>query len=61
MRDYAASLEAVEVKLVGMDGQQERVVAEVESGMAQMAETFKEKGSELYHQAAALKPAREEA
>lgn len=61
VRDYAASLEAVEVKLVGMDGQQERVVAEVESGMAQMAETFKEKGSELYHQAAALKPAREEA
>ncbi|MFB0768701.1 phosphomethylpyrimidine synthase ThiC [Aeromonas salmonicida] len=61
VRDYAASLEAVEVKLVGMDGQQERVVAEVESGMAQMAETFKEKGSELYHQAAALKPVREEA
>ncbi|MFM4733158.1 phosphomethylpyrimidine synthase ThiC [Aeromonas salmonicida] len=61
VRDYAASLEAVEVKLVGMDGRQERVVAEVESGMAQMAETFKEKGSELYHQAAALKPAREEA
>lgn len=78
VRDYAASLEAVEVKLVGMDGQQERVVAQVESstahkesetfkqvdvesGMAQMAETFKEKGSELYHQAAALKPAREEA
>ncbi|WP_429179297.1 phosphomethylpyrimidine synthase ThiC [Aeromonas salmonicida] len=61
VRDYAASLEAVEVKLVGMDGQQELVVAEVESGMAQMAETFKEKGSELYHQAAALKPAREEA
>ncbi|WHF35830.1 phosphomethylpyrimidine synthase ThiC [Aeromonas salmonicida] len=61
VRDYAASLEAVEVKLVGMDGQQERVVAEVESGMAQMAETFKDKGSELYHQAAALKPAREEA
>ncbi|MDQ1883988.1 phosphomethylpyrimidine synthase ThiC [Aeromonas salmonicida] len=61
VRDYAASLEAVEVKLVGMDGQQERVVAEVESGMAQMAETFKEKGSALYHQAAALKPAREEA
>ncbi|MFZ3405249.1 phosphomethylpyrimidine synthase ThiC [Aeromonas salmonicida] len=61
VRDYAASLEAVEVKLVGMNGQQERVVAEVESGMAQMAETFKEKGSELYHQAAALKPAREEA
>ena len=94
VRDYAASLEAVEVKLVGMDGQQERVVAQiesgmahkepetfkpvdvesgmahkgpetfkqadVESGMAQMAETFKEKGSELYHQAAALKPAREE-
>lgn len=60
VRDYAASLEAVEVKLVGMDGRQERVVAEVESGMAQMAETFKEKGSELYHQAAALKPAREE-
>jgi phosphomethylpyrimidine synthase len=76
VRDYAASLEAVEVKLVGMDGRQERVVAEVESGMAhkgpetfkpvdvesgmaQMAETFKEKGSELYHQAAALKPARE--
>ncbi|MDF8328526.1 phosphomethylpyrimidine synthase ThiC [Aeromonas salmonicida] len=61
VRDYAASLESVEVKLVGMDGRQERVVAEVESGMAQMAETFKEKGSELYHQAAALKPAREEA
>jgi phosphomethylpyrimidine synthase len=95
VRDYAASLEAVEVKLVGMDGQQERVVAQVESGMAhkgpetfkqadvesgmahkepetfkqvdvesgmsRMAETFKEKGSELYHQAAALKPAREEA
>lgn len=61
VRDYTASLEAVEVKLVGMDGRQERVVAEVESGMAQMAETFKEKGSELYHQAAALKPAREEA
>lgn len=78
VRDYAASLEAVEVKLVGMDGRQERVVAEVESGMAHkgpetfkpvdvesgmalMAETFKEKGSELYHQAAALKPAREEA
>lgn len=61
VRDYAASLEAVEVKLVGMDGQQEWVVAKVESGMAQMAETFKEKGSELYHQAAALKQAREEA
>ena len=61
VRDYAASLEAVVVILVGMDGQQERVMAEIESGMAQMAETFKEKGSELYHQAAALKPAREEA
>lgn len=66
VRDYAAKLDAakletIEVKLVGMDGQQERVLAEVETGMAQMAETFKEKGSELYHQAAALKPAREEA
>lgn len=57
----AAKLEAVEVKLVGMDGQQERVVAEVESGMNRMAETFKEKGGELYHQAAALKEEREEA
>ena len=44
-----------------MDGQQERVVAEVESGMHRMAETFKEKGGELYHQAAALKEEREEA
>ena len=42
VRDYAAKLEAVEIKLVGMDGQQERVVAEVESGMGpRMAETFK--------------------
>ena len=57
----AAKLEAVEIKLVGMDGQQERVVAEVESGMNRMAETFKEKGGELYHQAAALKEEREEA
>ncbi|WP_404839863.1 phosphomethylpyrimidine synthase ThiC [Aeromonas media] len=66
VRDYAAKLDAakletIEVKLVGMDGQQQRVQAEVESGMAKMAETFKEKGGELYHQAAALKPAREEA
>ncbi|MCE9944240.1 phosphomethylpyrimidine synthase ThiC [Aeromonas rivipollensis] len=61
VRDYAAKLEAVEIKLVGMDGQQERVVAEVESGMNRMAETFKEKGGELYHQAAALKEEREEA
>jgi phosphomethylpyrimidine synthase len=53
----AAKLEAVEIKLVGMDGQQERVVAEVESGMARMAETFKETGGEIYHQAAALKQA----
>ena len=74
VRDYAAKLEAVEVKLVGMDGQQERVVAEVESGMARkepetfkqaevvrgmerMAETFKETGGEIYHQAATLKQA----
>ncbi|MNY30391.1 Phosphomethylpyrimidine synthase [compost metagenome] len=66
VRDYAAKLDAakletIEVKLVDMNGQQERVVAEVESGMAQMAETFKEKGGELYHQAAALKEEREEA
>ncbi|WP_279491428.1 phosphomethylpyrimidine synthase ThiC [Aeromonas veronii] len=54
VRDYAAKLEAVEVKLVGMDGQQEQVVAQVESGMARMAETFKETGGEIYHQAAAL-------
>lgn len=53
----AAKLEAVEIKLVGMDGQQERVGAEVESGMARMAETFKETGGEIYHQAAALKQA----
>lgn len=53
----AAKLEAVEIKLVGMDGQQEQVVAQVESGMARMAETFKETGGELYHQAAALKQA----
>ncbi|MFQ2389185.1 phosphomethylpyrimidine synthase ThiC [Aeromonas dhakensis] len=74
VRDYAAKLEAVEIKLVGMDGQQEHVVAEVESGiahkepetfkqadvesgMARMAETFKETGGEIYHQAAALKQA----
>lgn len=57
VRDYAAKLEAVEIKLVGMDGQQEQVVAQVESGMARMAETFKETGGELYHQAAALKQA----
>lgn len=57
VRDYAAKLEAVEIKMVGMDGQQERVVAEVESGMARMAETFKETGGEIYHQAAALKQA----
>ncbi|MCJ2369145.1 phosphomethylpyrimidine synthase ThiC [Aeromonas dhakensis] len=57
VRDYAAKLEAVEIKLVGMDGQQERVVAQVESGMARMAETFKETGGEIYHQAAALKQA----
>ena len=44
VRDYAAKLEAVEIKLVGMDGQQEQVVAQVESGMARMAETFKETG-----------------
>jgi phosphomethylpyrimidine synthase len=37
------------------------VVAEVESGMNRMAETFKEKGGELYHQAATLKEEREEA
>lgn len=62
VRDYAAKLEAVEIKLVGMNGQQEQVVAEVESGMARMAETFKETGGEIYHQAAALKQAaREEA
>ncbi|MFL9627110.1 phosphomethylpyrimidine synthase ThiC [Aeromonas jandaei] len=62
VRDYAAKLEAVEIKLVGMDGQQEQVVAQVESGMARMAETFKETGGEIYHQAAALKQAaREEA
>ncbi|MGL4924321.1 phosphomethylpyrimidine synthase ThiC [Aeromonas sp. 30P] len=57
VRDYAAKLEAVEIKLVGMDGQQEQVVAQVESGMARMAETFKETGGELYHQAAVLKQA----
>ncbi|MBL0434337.1 phosphomethylpyrimidine synthase ThiC [Aeromonas hydrophila] len=57
VRDYAAKLEAVEVKLVGMDGRQEQVVAQVESGMARMAETFKETGGEIYHQAAALKQA----
>ncbi|WP_440893586.1 phosphomethylpyrimidine synthase ThiC [Aeromonas dhakensis] len=74
VRDYAAKLEAVEIKLVGMDDQQERVVAEVESGiarketetfkqtdvesgMARMAETFKETGGEIYHQAATLKQA----
>ncbi|WP_323934421.1 phosphomethylpyrimidine synthase ThiC [Aeromonas caviae] len=57
VRDYAAKLEAVEIKLVGMDGQQERVVAEVESGMARMAETFKETGGEIYHQTATLKQA----
>ncbi|MGG2299372.1 phosphomethylpyrimidine synthase ThiC [Aeromonas veronii] len=57
VRDYAAKLEAVEIKLVGMDGQQEQVEAEVESGMARMAETFKETGGEIYHQAAALKQA----
>ncbi|MGN5117520.1 phosphomethylpyrimidine synthase ThiC [Aeromonas sp. 55A] len=70
----AAKLEAVEIKLVGMDGQQEQVVAQVERGMARkepetfkpaevvrgmerMAETFKETGGEIYHQAAALKQA----
>ncbi|MFQ2164937.1 phosphomethylpyrimidine synthase ThiC [Aeromonas hydrophila] len=57
VRDYAAKLEAVEIKLVGMDGQHEQVVAQVESGMARMAETFKETGGEIYHQAAALKQA----
>ncbi|WP_421307072.1 phosphomethylpyrimidine synthase ThiC [Aeromonas veronii] len=57
VRDYAAKLEAVEIKQVGMDGQQEQVVAQVESGMARMAETFKETGGEIYHQAAALKQA----
>ncbi|RQM62672.1 phosphomethylpyrimidine synthase ThiC [Aeromonas enteropelogenes] len=74
VRDYAAKLDAVEIKMVGMDGQQERVVAEVESGMARketetfkqadvesgmarMAETFKETGGEIYHQAATLKQA----
>lgn len=57
VRDYAAKLEAVEIKLVGMDGQQEQVVAQVESGMARMAETFKEAGGEIYHQAATLKQA----
>ncbi|MFM5419206.1 phosphomethylpyrimidine synthase ThiC [Aeromonas veronii] len=57
VRDYAAKLEAVEIKLVGMDGQQEQVMAQVESGMARMAETFKETGGEIYHQAAALKQA----
>ncbi len=57
VRDYAAKLEAVEIKLVGMDGQQEQVVAQVESGMARMAEAFKETGGEIYHQAAALKQA----
>ncbi|WP_429022594.1 phosphomethylpyrimidine synthase ThiC [Aeromonas allosaccharophila] len=57
VRDYAAKLEAVEIKLVGMDGQQEQVVAQLESGMARMAETFKETGGEIYHQAAALKQA----
>lgn len=53
----AAKLEAVEIKLIGMDSQQEQVVAQVESGMARMAETFKETGGEIYHQAAALKQA----
>ncbi|WP_421287061.1 phosphomethylpyrimidine synthase ThiC [Aeromonas veronii] len=57
VRDYAAKLEAVEIKLVGMDGQQEQVVAQVARGMERMAETFKETGGEIYHQAAALKQA----
>ncbi|MFM5534799.1 phosphomethylpyrimidine synthase ThiC [Aeromonas veronii] len=61
VRDYAAKLEAVEIKLVGMDGQQEQVVAQVESGMARMAETFKETGGEIYHQAALKQAAGEEA
>ncbi|MEH8207812.1 phosphomethylpyrimidine synthase ThiC [Aeromonas veronii] len=61
VRDYAAKLEAVEIKLVGMDGQQEQVVAQVESGMACMAETFKETGGEIYHQAALKQAAGEEA
>ncbi|MGL5093117.1 MAG: phosphomethylpyrimidine synthase ThiC [Aeromonas sobria] len=57
----AAKLEVVEIKLVGMDGQQEQVVAQVESGMARMAETFKETGGEIYHQAALKQAAGEEA
>lgn len=61
VRDYAAKLEAVEIKLVGMYGQQEQVVAQVESGMARMAETFKETGGEIYHQAALKQAAGEEA
>lgn len=56
----AAKLEAVEIKLVGMDGQQEQVVAQVESGMARMAETFKETGGEIYYQAALKQAAGEE-
>jgi phosphomethylpyrimidine synthase len=56
VRDYAAKLEAVEIKLVGMDGQQERWWPRW-SGMARMAETFKETGGEIYHQAATLKQA----
>ncbi|SIQ97611.1 hydroxymethylpyrimidine synthase [Aeromonas sp. RU39B] len=48
VRAYTAELEAVEITLVGMDGRQEQMLAE--AGMAQMADTFREKGGELYHQ-----------
>ncbi len=57
VRDYAAELEnSIEVKLVDMEGQVESIQTkdlsiEAEEGMAKMSETFKQKGSELYHTA----------
>ncbi|MFP2768835.1 phosphomethylpyrimidine synthase ThiC [Oceanisphaera sp. KMM 10153] len=47
VRDYAAAQEAIAVQLVDMDGNHETVVA----GMEQMAEEFKKRGGDLYHQA----------
>lgn len=60
VRDYAHRLEhqdTVSIKLVGMDGETQDWIAPadlVEKGMAEMSETFREKGGALYHQATAL-------
>ena len=65
VRDYADKLEnsdTVAIKLVGMDGEVQQFDAPaelVEQGMQQMSQTFKDKGGDLYHQAAQLQTADE--